>query len=171
MEIGSNDSSSKIEAERHIPTVNSNSINQAVERASKDRSFISKALEQLGGLKFPAYRRQIIEHLKNNFVGSETLALFESLNATMLYRDHYQVKKAFEQNNPEAKNEHQISDETRTNLDVKKVNPAHKRKDYPEVPATAMKEYVCDHCGKTFQARDDLIHHQEFEFKQKSEKS
>ena len=97
--MDSNDLSNKIEAERHIPSVNSNSINQAVERASKDRSFISKALEQLGGLKFPAYRRQIIEHLKNNFVGSETLALFESLNASMLYRDHYQVKKALEQNN------------------------------------------------------------------------
>ena len=169
--MDSNDLSNKIEAERHIPTVNSNSINQAVERASKDRNFISKALEQLGGLKFPAYRRQIIEHLKNNFVGSETLALFESLNATMLYRDHYQVKKAFEQNNPEAKNDHQMSDKTRTNLDVKKVDPANKRKDYPEVPATAMKEYVCDLCGKTFQARDDLIHHQEFEFKPKSEES
>ena len=169
--MDSNNLSNKIEAERHIPTVNSNSINQAVERASKDRNFISKALEQLGGLKFPAYKRQLIEHLKNNSADSETLALFESLNATMLYRDHYQVKKAFEQNNPEAKNEHQMSDKTRTNLDVKKVDPANKRKDYPEVPATAMKEYVCDLCGKTFQARDDLIHHQEFEFKQKSEKS
>ena len=169
--MDSNNLSNKIEAERHIPTVNSNSINQAVERASKDRNFISKALEQLGGLKFPVYKRQLIEHLKNNSADSEILALFESLKATMLYRDHYQVKKALEQNNPEAKNEHQMSDETRTNLDVKKVDSAHKRKDYPEVPVTAMKEYVCDLCGKTFQARDDLIHHQEFESKQESEKS
>jgi chaperonin GroEL (HSP60 family) len=168
--LDSNNLSNKIEAERHISTVNSNSINQAVERASKDRNFISKAVEQLRGLKFPVYKRQLIEYLKNNSADSETLALFESLNATMLYRDHYQVKKAFEQNNPEAKKD-QVSDETRTNLDVKKVNSAHKRKDYPEVPATAMKEYVCDLCGKTFQARDDLIHHQEFEFKEKSEKS
>jgi chaperonin GroEL (HSP60 family) len=169
--LDSNNLSNKIEAERHISTVNSNSINQAVERASKDRNFISKAVEQLRGLKFPVYKRQLIEYLKNNSAESETLALFESLNATMLYRDHYQVKKVFEQNNSEAKNEHQVSDKTRTNLDVKKVNSAHKRKDYPEVPATAMKEYVCDLCGKTFQARDDLIHHQEFEFKEKSEKS
>jgi hypothetical protein len=54
--MDSNDLSNKIEAERHIPTVKSNSINQAVERASKDRNFISKALEQLSGLKFPAYK-------------------------------------------------------------------------------------------------------------------
>lgn len=165
----SNDLSNRIKVERHIPDVDSNSINQSVERAGKDRNFISKALENLSGLKFPAYKHKIIEHLKTNSADSETLALFESLNATMLYRDLYRVKKAFEQNNAEAKMEHQISDETRTNLDVKKVDPAHKRKDYPEVPATAMKENVCDLCGKTFQTRDDLVHHQEFEFKEKSE--
>jgi hypothetical protein len=166
--MGSNDLPNKIEMERHIPSVDSNSINRAVERASRDRNFISKAVGQLDGLKFPSYRHQIIEHLKNNSASSEILALFESLNATMLYQDQYQIKKAFEQNNAAAKQEGQISDETRTNLDVKKVDPVHKRKDYPEVPATAMKEYVCDLCGKTFQARDDLIHHQEFEFKEKS---
>jgi len=166
--MDSNDLANKIEVERHIPSLDSNSINEAVERANKDRNFISKAVGQLDGLKFPSYRDQILEHLKNNSASSEILALFESLNATMLYRDQYQIKKALEQNNAAAKQEHQISDETRTNLDVKKVDPQNKRKDYPEVPATAMKEYVCDLCGKTFQARDDLIHHQKFEFKVKS---
>ena len=158
--------SNKIEAERHIPTVDSNSINQAVERASKDRNFISKALEQLGRLEFPAYKRQLIEHLKNNSADSETLALFESLNAMMLYRDHYQVKKAIEQNNPKAKNEHQVSDQTRTNLDVKKVDSAHKRKDYPSKTCNCYCIMLVIFVVKTFQVRDDLIHHQEFEFKQ-----
>jgi hypothetical protein len=50
--LDSDDLSNKIEAERHIPAVNSNSINQAVVRASKDRNFISKALEQLDRLNF-----------------------------------------------------------------------------------------------------------------------
>ena len=166
-----NNLSDKVESERHIPSVDSQAINKAVERASTDRDFISQSVEQLNGLKFPAYKAQVMDFMKKNSAAAEVLDLFESLNATMLYRDLYQVKKALEQNNSEAKMEHQISDETRTNLDVKKVNSAHKRKDYPEVPATAIKEYVCDFCGKTFQARDDLIHHQEFEFKEKSEKS
>jgi hypothetical protein len=48
------------------------------------------------------------------------------------------------------------------NLKVEQVDPAHKRKDYPEVPATATKEYICDLCGKSYQSRDDLIHHQKF---------
>jgi hypothetical protein len=38
----------------------------------------------------------------------------------------------------------QITDQTRTNLDVPKVNPIHMLKDYPEVPATATKDYTCD---------------------------
>ena len=67
------------------------------------------------------------------------------------------------------KQDNQITDETRTNLEVEKVNSTHKRKDYPQVPATATKEYICDLCGKSYQSRDDLIHHQEFESKGKSQ--
>ncbi|MDP9306598.1 MAG: C2H2-type zinc finger protein [Thermoproteota archaeon] len=166
--MDNNNLSSKIKSERHIPSVDSKAINEAVERASTDRDFISRSVDQLNGLKFPAYKAQILDFVKKNFVSSEILDLFESLNGTTVYRDQYHIKKAIEQNNSEAKQENQITDETRTNLNVKKVNPAHKRKDYPEVPATAMREYVCDLCGKTFQTRDDLIHHQEFEFKGKS---
>ena len=35
--------------------------------------------------------------------------------------------------------------------------------DYPEVTPTAMSEYICTMCGKSFQTRDDLVHHQDFE--------
>ena len=86
----------------------------------------------------------------------------------MLYRDQYHIRKAFEQNNSSTKQENQITDKTRTNLDVPKVDPTHKRKDYPEVPATATKDYICDLCGKTYQTPDDLVHHQEFESKERS---
>ena len=146
--------SGKVESERHFPSVDSNAINKAVEKASTDRDFISRSVEQLNGLKFPAYKAQVLDFVKKNSA-AEVLDLFETLNGTILYRDQYHIKKAIEQNNSEAKQENQITDETRTNLDVKNVDSAHKRKDYPEVPATAMKEYVCDLCGKTFQARDD----------------
>ncbi len=166
--MDSKDLSSKIESEKHISSVDSGSINKAVERASKDRNFILNSVEQLNGLKFPAYKVQIMDFLKKNSATGELLSLFESLNGTMLYRDQYHIKKAIEQNNPEAKQENQITDETRTNLEVEKINPAHKRKDYTEVPATATKEYICDLCGKTYQTPDDLIHHQQFEFKGKS---
>jgi hypothetical protein len=148
-------------------TIDTNAINRAVERASKDRNFISDAVEQLNGLAFPTYKQEIINFVKRSSSDRDFLPLFETLNGSILYRDQYQIRKAFEQNNPAAKQVHQMSEQTRTNLKVPKAEPDHKRKDYPEVPATAMREYVCDLCGKTFQTRDDLIHHQKFEVKDK----
>ena len=166
--MDSNDSHDKIESERHIRTVDSDSVNKAVERSSRDKNFILNAVEQLKGLKFPAYGSQITDHLRKNSANDEVLALYLSLNDTTLYRDQYHVTKAFEQNNPSTKQENQMTDETRTNLEVEKVNPTHKRKDYPEVAATAMKNYTCELCGQSFQTPDDLVHHQEFESKGKS---
>jgi Protein of unknown function (DUF2795) len=113
MENGSNDSSSKIESERHIPTVDSDSVNKAVERSSRDKNFISNAVEQLRGLKFPAYGSQIIDYLRKNSADDEVLALYLSLNGTMLYRDQYHVTKAFRQNNPSTKQENQMTDQTK----------------------------------------------------------
>ncbi|MGI8719895.1 MAG: hypothetical protein ACR2KF_05180 [Nitrososphaeraceae archaeon] len=52
-------------------------------------------------------------------------------------------------------------------MNVRITDREHKRSDYPETPLTAMKNYTCDFCGKDFQSRDQLLHHQEFEFKQK----
>ena len=106
-----------------------------------------------------------MDFVRKNSTNDELLFLFETLNGTIVYRDQYHVKKALEQNNSKAKQDNQITDETRTNLEAVKINPAHKRKDYPEVPATALKEYVCELCGKTFQTPDDLTHHQQFEGK------
>lgn len=166
--MDSNDSPNKIESERHIPTVDSDSVSRAVERSSQDKNFISNAVEQLKGLKFPAYGSQIIDYLRKNSANDEVLALYLSLNNATLYRDENQVTKAFEQNSPTTKQENQMTHKTRTNLEVEQTNPTHKRKDYPEVAATAMKNYTCDLCGQSFQTPDDLVHHQEFESKGKS---
>ena len=167
MENGSNDSSSKIESERHIPTVDSDSVNKAVERSSIDKNFILNAVEQLKGLKFPAYGSQITDYLRQNSASDEVLALYFSLNDATLYRDENQVTKAFEQNSPTTK-PNQMTHKTRTNLEVEQTNETHKRQDYPETAATAMKNYTCDLCGQSFQTPDDLVHHQEFESKGKS---
>jgi hypothetical protein len=163
----SNDSPNKIESDKHISTVDSDSVNRAVERSSRDKNFISNAVEQLNGLKFPAYGSQIVDHLRKNSANDEVLALYLSLNDTTLYRDENQVTKAFEQNSPTIK-ENQMTHKTRTNLEVEQTNPTHKRQDYPQTTATAMKNYTCDFCGQSFQTPDDLVHHQEFESKGRS---
>jgi hypothetical protein len=87
-----------------------------------------------------------------------------------LFRDKYDVKQALEQENSELKQKNQISDSTRENLEVQHADENQKRKDYPETPATAMKNYICSFCGKDFQSKDQLIKHQEFEFKDKGQK-
>lgn len=101
--MNKNSGPQEVRSDRHVAESDAKSINQAVEKASKDRTFILKAVEQLDGLAFPAYKHQIMIHLKRRSANSETLNLYESLSGTMLYRDQYHIKTALEQNNPDAK--------------------------------------------------------------------
>lgn len=54
-------------------------------------------LEQLIGLKFPAYKSQIMDFLKKNSANHEMISLFETLNGNVVYRAQYHVKKAIKQ--------------------------------------------------------------------------
>jgi hypothetical protein len=47
--------------------------------------------------------------------------------------------------------------------DKEAPNESEERNDYPEVPPSAMSNYVCDKCGKPFQNQNDLIQHKRFE--------
>lgn len=157
--------SKKIHSTRHKVERNIASVHAAVNQARKDRNFINTAIRQIEGLQFPVYKYQILDYAKSHSVEKGVIALFESLNGTMQYHDRFHLKKSLEQENSEAKQDFQISDETRQGLQVEKINRRQKRKDYPETPASAMKNYMCNFCGKEFQSRDQLNDHQEFEFK------
>ena len=136
-------------------------------KASKDSTFISQVIEQLDTLKFPAYKYQILSFIQSRSSDDNVIGLLKSLNDTVLFRDKYDVKQGLEQENSESKQQYQISDNTRKNLKVQHPDQTQKRKDYPQTPATAMKNYVCNFCGKDFQSKDQLTKHQEFEFKDK----
>lgn len=155
----------EIHSERHYSRTDTDSLNKAVEKASEDRNFVTNTVDQLKGLKLPAYKKDMIEFMRQTSVAEKNMSLVRTLTDGKLYHSLYQVKRALEQENPHAKQANEITDETRKNLEVANVDSSHRRKDYTEVPATATKNYVCELCGKSFQARDDLIHHQEFEFK------
>jgi hypothetical protein len=163
------DQSKKIEAVRHNAEDNQESLHNAVNKASKDSTFISQVVEQLGTLKFPAYKHQILSFIQSRSSDDNVIGLLNSLNDTVLFRDKYDVKQGLQQENSESKQQYQISDNTRKNLEVQHPDQTQKRKDYPETPATAMKNYICDFCGKDFQSKDQLIKHQEFEFKAKGQ--
>jgi len=157
--------SKKVEPKRHRPEPDHKSLHEAVNRASKDANFISNVVAQLDTLKFPAYKHQILNFIKNKFSDNDDVGLLKSLNDTVLFRSKYDVKQGLEQENSNSKQQHQISDTTRKQLEVQHPDQTQKREDYPETPATAMKNYICDLCGKEFQSKDQLTKHQEFEFK------
>lgn len=159
--------SKKIENVRHEAKGNRQSIHKAVNKASNDANFISQVVEQLDTIKFPAYKSQILSYIQDKSSDENILGLLRSLNDTVLFRNKYDVKKGLEQENSKLKQQNQISDNTRTNIEVQHPDQTQKRKDYPETPATAMKNYICSFCGKDFQSKDQLTKHQEFEFKDK----
>lgn len=171
-----------IDAAKHMPTHDSESINRAIEKASRDPDFVNRAVAQLAGLAFPAFKHNIMDHIRKingekNEEEKDIIALFESLDGYIQFRDQYHVQKAFEQNVPAKKKDYQITDSKRENPDVRirqtyadasikdreAVSEKEERKDYPEVTPTAMTNYICDNCHKQFQNQQDLIQHKQFE--------
>ena len=179
MELGSND----VRSEKHNPEFDTDSINQAVEKASKDHGFINNAINLIREMKFPVFKRDIISYLKNSNTDRDTMALFESLDGYIQYRDPYHIQKAIEENNTERKKTYQITDTSREQPAVRTrnttfdgsikgreaVNDAEEREDYPEVPPSAMSSFICNTCGKQFQNQNDLIQHQRFEGSENTE--
>jgi hypothetical protein len=172
-------SKESIDAAKHMPTHDGTRINRAVEKAARNPEFVNRALAQLAGLRFPAFKNNIIDHVKsiNTHDEEDVVALFESLDGYIQYRDEYHVQKAIEENVPAKKKDNQITDNTRESPDVRTrqtsadssikdreaVNETEERKDYPEVTPTAMSNFTCDRCGKQFQNQQDMVHHKEFE--------
>jgi len=173
-------SKESIDATKHVSTHDATRTNRAVEKAATNPEFVNRALAQLAGLRFPAFKNNIIDHVKSININDEEediVALFGSLDGYIQYRDKYHVQKAFEENVPTKKNDYQITDNTRESLDVRTrqtgadssikdreaVTEREERKDYPEVTPTAMSNFTCDKCGKEFQNQQDLVHHREFE--------
>jgi hypothetical protein len=170
-------SKESVDAAKHLPTHDAERINRAVEKADSDPDFVDYAVGKLAGLQFPAFKHTIVSYAKTINAGKDVIALFESLNGHMEFRDQYHVYKALQENVASKKKESQISDETRTSPDVRTrpttadasikereaVNESEEREDYPEVTPTAMSNFVCDRCGKQFQNQQDLAQHRQFE--------
>ena len=171
-----------IDAAKHMPAYDATRINRAIERAARDPDFVNHAVAQLAGLTFPAFKHNILDHIKKINVdkgaeGEDVVALFESLNGYIPFRDQHHLQKAFEENIPAKKKDYQITDNKRESPDVRvretyadasikdreAVNEREERKDYPEVSPTAMTNFICDTCHKQFQNQQDLIQHKQFE--------
>jgi hypothetical protein len=105
-------SKSSISEVRHKPTHDSESLNQAVGRAISDQNFLNTSINLLSGLNFPAFKNNIIDHIKKAIEDPDVISLFESLDGYIQYRDQYHVQKALEVNDPKKKEESQITEQT-----------------------------------------------------------
>ncbi|MGH9955096.1 MAG: hypothetical protein ACRD39_05485, partial [Nitrososphaeraceae archaeon] len=117
-------SKESIDAAKHLPAPDATRINRAVERAAGNPEFVNHAVDQLAGLTFPAFKHNIIDHVKSikthdDEEEEDIIALFESLDGYIQYRDEYHVKKAFEENVPAKKKDYQMTDNTRESPDVR----------------------------------------------------
>jgi hypothetical protein len=105
-------SKSSISEVRHKPTHDSESLNQAVDRAINDQNFLNTSINLLWDLDYPAFKNNIIEHIKKATKDPNVISLFESLDGYIQYRDQYHVQKALEVNDPKKKEENQITEQT-----------------------------------------------------------
>ena len=170
-------SKTNVSSSKHDPTYDTNIINKAVEKGSRDANFLSYAASLLAKMQFPAFKNNILEYINKATTDTNVIALFESLDGYIKFRDVYHVQKALEENNPEKKQTYQISSETRerpitrtrdvtidsSTRERESTNANEERKDYPEVTPSAMTNFICNTCGKPFQNQNDLVIHQRFE--------
>ncbi|MDQ3869203.1 MAG: hypothetical protein M3250_06565 [Thermoproteota archaeon] len=172
-------SNTDVSSTKHEPTYDTKLINRAIEKGSRDANFLGYAASLLAEMQFPAFKNNILEYVHQVTSDKNVIALFESLDGYIKFKDLYHVKKALEENNPEKKQTYQISNERRENPDVraqevtkvsgkkererKSLNMTEERSDYPEVTPGAMSNFICNTCGKPFQNQNDLLTHQRFE--------
>jgi len=170
-------SKTNVSSSKHDPTYDTNIINKAVEKGSRDANFLNYAVSLLAKMQFPAFKNNILEYINKATTDTNVIALFESLDGYIKFRNVYHVQKALEENNPEKKQTYQISSETRegpitrtrdvtidsSTRERESTNANEERKDYPEVTPSVMTNFICDTCGKPFQNQNDLVIHQRFE--------
>jgi hypothetical protein len=170
-------SKTSVSSIKHDSTYDTDVINKAVEKGSRDPNFLSHAASLLAKMEFPAFKNNILEYINKVTTDTNVIALFESLDGYIKFRDVYHVQKALEENNPEKKQTYQISSETREGPNTRtrdvttdrstrereSTNSNEERSDYPEVTPTAMTNFICNTCGKPFQNQNDLVNHQRLE--------
>ena len=167
-------SDSDIGAVRHKPKYDAGALNRAVQRAVDDENFLSSSIKLLEGLKFPAFKYNIVDYATKSTKDSDVLSLFESLDGYIEFKDLHHVQQALEVNDPEKKADNQMTDEvpesasfenphTTTIKNTQAVSESEERKAFPESSPAAMSKFICKKCGKSFQNQADLVRHKSFE--------
>ena len=158
------DNGPKVFTNYHHSQLDSDLLNQSMEKAISDRKFLTSSLSLLKDMKFPTYKYEIINHVKKITNDKNTIALFNTLSDSLEYKDIIHIKNILQSNIP-AKN----SPSKTKNPDELNVNPISREKNLAtdekndSISNDSMRQYVCNKCGKPFLTREDLSIHQDFE--------
>ena len=73
-------SKNSVSSIKHDSTYDTDVINKAVEKGSRDPNFLSHAASLLAKMQFPAFKNNILEYIKKVTTDTNVIALFESLD-------------------------------------------------------------------------------------------
>jgi hypothetical protein len=158
------DNDPKVFTNYHHSQLDSDLLNQSVEKAINDRNFLTSNLSILEDMKFPTYKYKIINHVKKKTNDENIIALFNTLSDSLEYKDIIHIKNILQSNIP-AKN----SPSKTKNPDELNVNPLSKEKNLAidekndSISNDSMRQFICNKCGKPFLTREDLNIHRNFE--------
>lgn len=161
-----NDDETRVNYSYHNSQLNSALLNEAIQKAIKDKDFINSSLNLLKNVKFPIYKFKIIEHVQKLTNDKITIALFSTLSDSLEYKNIEQIRNIFQSNIPAKNSPSRTKNPAELNVNplTTKQNQISLKSDRNDsLSDDAMREYICNKCGKSFLTREDLHIHQKFE--------
>jgi hypothetical protein len=141
-------------------------LNEAIQKAIKDKEFINSSLNLLKNAKFPIYKGKIIEHIQKLTNDKITIALFQTLSDSLEYKNIEQIRNIFQANIPAKNSPSRTKNPEELNVNPLTTKPNQKSPtsdNNDSLSNDAIQEYTCNKCGKPFLTREDLHKHQKFE--------